>query len=472
MKILSTEEIKQRLIRLTNLEHLHLKARERITSLEKENLELKQRIKELEDKNKDQNTKIEALSFQFEQIKNKLFGKKPIVSHIFQRKEKKERDIFSYQRPIPKNITKVKSHPVSECIHCHQTFKKKWVKVFFEEDVPLPIQKIVTKHEVEVGYCKSCKRQSSGIAIPSKKSILGENVKKYVCVLSITNRLSHNQIKENVRDIFDIDISIGEIGNILQTEANNLRPEYQALKESVLNQMGTHYDETGWKVQKEEQGKFAWVATGTENFDTVFDLGKSRGKGNIENIGVGKVGISDDYGAYKNAFSEHQLCWAHPQRKLRDMAESGEFGKRKKKQILKTYRSFSNLYQNIRKKIGNDISTLPSSGFSTYLKTKFQNIFNQISEPHNLDPTPLSKLKTSLRKNKQKYFTFLNHQGIPMDNNKAERALRHLVIKRKISFGSKTQRGAETTGILASVIMSLKWNNPNDWFQKYLKLGI
>jgi predicted nucleic acid-binding Zn-ribbon protein len=464
VKILSAEEIKQRLIRLTNLEHLHLKARERIISLEEENKELKQRIKELENQNKDQNTKIEALSFQFEQIKNKLFGKKSIINRIIHRKEKKDRDIFSYQRPIPKKVTETKLHPVSECTHCHGELKKKWINIFFEENIPLPIKKIVIKHEVEVGYCKSCKKQSSGIFIPSKKTILGDNVRKYVCILSIANRMSHFQIKENIRDIFDIEISIGEIGNILETEANNLRTEYQSLKESVLIQNGTHYDETGWKVQKEEQGKYAWVATGTENFDTIFSLGRSRGKGNIGDIGTGKVGISDDYGAYKNAFEEHQLCWAHPQRKLRDLTESEEFGQRKKKQILKTYQSFSNLYQNIRKKIGDEISP--------YLKTRFQNLFSQISESHSLDPTPLSKLKTSLRKNKQKYFTFLNHTGIPIDNNKAERALRHLVIKRKISFGSKTQRGAETTSILASVILSLKWNDPKTWFQKYLKLGV
>lgn len=463
MSLLSENEINKRLIRLRNLENLHIRARERIVSLEKENKRLRQRIKELEDKNKDLNGKIEALSFQFEQIKNKLFGKKPEVLRIIQKKEKTKRDIFSYQRPIPKIITKTEPHPVSECIHCGEKLKRKSIKVFFEEDIPLPIQKIVVRREVEVGYCNSCKRQTSDMPMPSKKSVLGENVKKYVCILSIANRLSHSQIKENIKDIFDISISIGEIGNILEIEANNLRPEYQALKESVCTQNGTHYDETGWKAQKEEQGKFAWVATGTENGDTVFSLGRSRGKGNIDDIGKGNIGISDDYGVYKNSFSEHQLCWAHPQRKLRDLAESQEFGKRKKKQILKTYYQFSNLYQNIRKKIGNEISP--------YLKTRFQNIFNQISETHSLDPTPLSKLKISLRKNKQKYFTFLNHSGIPIDNNKAERALRHLVIKRKMSFGSKTQKGAETTSILASIIMSLKWNDPNNWFQKYLKLG-
>ena len=463
MKTLSPEEIKQRLIRLANLERLHLKAKERIVSLEKENQRLKVRIKELEDQNKDQGAKIEALSFQFEQIKNKLFGKKPIANRIIQKNRKKKRDIFSYQRPIPKQITDTQNHLIENCIHCNQTFKEKRIKVFFEEDIPLPVQKLVIRHEVEVGYCRRCRRQSSRIPIPSKQSVLGENARKYVCVLSIANRMSHTQIKENLKDIFDLELSIGEIGNILQIEADNLRPEYQGLKESVLNQTGTHYDETGWKVQKEEQGKFAWVATGTENNDTVFSLGRSRGKGNIEDIGKGKIGITDDYGAYKNSFAEHQLCWAHPQRKLRDMAESEEFGKRKKNQILKTYGSFSNLYQNIRKKLGKEISS--------HLKTKFQSLFDQISEPHNLDPAPLLRLKTSLQKNKQKYFTFLNHTDIPIDNNKAERALRHLVIKRKISFGSKTQRGAETTGILASIILSLKWNDPNTWLQKYLKLG-
>lgn len=286
-------------------------------------------------------------------------------------------------------------------------------------------------------------------------------MKKYVCILSITNRLSHTQIQNHLKDVFDLRISIGELGNILQTEANNLRQEYQTLKESVLNQAGTHYDETGWKVQKIEDlngGKYAWVATGTENNDTVFSLGKNRGHGNIDDIGKATVGISDDYGAYTKAFAEHQLCWAHPQRKFRDLAESKEFEGEKKEQILKTYRQFSQLYRAIQKKIGNEMSP--------YLKKKFQHVFNKISLSHSRDPAPLAKLKESLRKNKKKYFTFLNHAGIPIDNNKAERALRHLVIKRKISFGSKTQRGAETTSILASVILSLKWNAQKNWFKQ------
>ena len=460
---MTDEQIKQRLIRLRNLELLYAKARERIALLESENKRQKERIAELEKNDKDKGEKLEAMAFQLEQITNKLFGKKPEVFRVIHKKEKKNRESFSYQRPIPEKVTETKSHPVNECGYCHGAFKKKWTSVFFEEDLPLPVKKTVIKHFVEVGYCTVCKRQSSSIAVPSKKSVLGDNAKKYVCVLSIGNRLSHAQIREHLRYVFCLSVSTGEIGNILQTEADHLRPAYQTLKESVLNQTGTHYDETGWKVQKEEQGKFAWVAAGTDNNDTVFSLGRSRGKGNIEDIGCGKVGISDDYGAYRNSFPKHQLCFAHPQRKLRDLAESGEIQEEKREYCKDTYLQFSKLYKTIRQSLGNNISP--------YLKKRFQETFSQLSEPRALDPAPLAKIKVALRKNKERYFTFLNHPGIPVDNNKAERALRHLVIKRRTSFGSKTQRGAETTSILASVILSLKWNDPENWFQKYLKLG-
>jgi len=337
-------------------------------------------------------------------------------------------------------------------------------KSFFEEDIPLPIQKTVIKHEVEIGYCTSCRKQTSGIFIPSKKTILGNNVRKYVCILSMANRMSHSQIQDHLNDVFDLSISIGEIGNIFAKEANNLRPEYQRLKKSIQKQSAVHYDETSWKVQKEEQGKYAWVATGVDNNDAIFSLGRSRGKGNIEELGIASVGISDDYGAYGNAFNSHQLCFAHPQRKLRDLVESDQFEGKAREQIEKTYKQFSSLYQSIRER--------PEGNISSYLKKKYQSQFDQITENHNHDPTQLKKIKQSLLKNEDKYFTFLKYPHIPVDNNKAERALRHLVIKRKISFGSKTQRGAETTSILASIILSLKWCDPNNWFQKYLKLSV
>lgn len=452
-------EIRKRLQELRNERMLHHKARERVKHLAAENKVLKQRIKELEDQNNDQNHRIEAMAYELEQVKIKLFGKKPTL-RLRETQAHTERDAASYRRPIPTHVTDVRSHPVAACTHCTRSLTKKHTSTFFEEDIPLPIAKLVIRHEVEVGYCPSCKRQSSGIPIPSKKVVLGTQVKKYVCVLSIANRLSHSQIQDHLMDVFDLHLSLGEIDRILSTEADDLRPTYELLKQSVLSQRGVHHDETSWKVQQEEQGNYAWVSIGTENNDAVFALGRSRGKGNIEpHRGVG---ISDDYGAYKNTFQEHQLCWAHPHRKLRDLAESGVFNPREQKRTRETYERFAALYRMIRKKA--------AEGFSPYLKRRYSALFDAIAMSHARDPAPLARIKATLRKNQGKYFTFLAHPGIPLDNNKAERALRHLVIKRRTSFGSKTQRGADTTSILASVILSLKWNRPDTWFQEYFKL--
>ena len=60
-------------------------------------------------------------------------------------------------------------------------------------------------------------------------------------------------------------------------------------------------------------------------------------------------------------------------------------------------------------------------------------------------------------------FLCLTIDGIPADNNKAERALRKLVIKRKKSFGVKTMKGARTMEVLLSVCYSL-YNKDKDNF--------
>ena len=86
------------------------------------------------------------------------------------------------------------------------------------------------------------------------------------------------------------------------------------------------------------------------------------------------------------------------------------------------------------------------------------------------DPVKLRRIKQALLKNKEEYFTCLLYQDIPPTNNKAERALRHLVLKRKNSFGSKTQKGAEVMGVLFSVLLSLWWKKTKNFFKEYTYL--
>ena len=48
-------------------------------------------------------------------------------------------------------------------------------------------------------------------------------------------------------------------------------------------------------------------------------------------------------------------------------------------------------------------------------------------------------------------FVFVAELDVPADNNPAERSLRHLVISRKVSGGTRSERGTESKTTLASL---------------------
>lgn len=470
---LTEQEIKERLIRLRNLEYLHKKAKKRILKQDKEIHFLRLRIKELEDQNKEKDRVIETFRLELEELRIKVFGKKKDKKDKDdeepKERQKADRDPSSYRRPIPKDeeITKTEEHPIDTCPKCTITLTRKRVVVFYEEEIPLDKpQKEIIKHEVEQGYCNNCHKWYSSYAIPSAKCIIGQKLRKYVCYLSIVLRLSNQQIEDHIRDIHRVQVSQGEISKILEGEAIKLRPEYERLKKRIQKQKAHHYDETSWKVARGKQGNHGWIMAGTGTPEAIFDLGQSRGKGHINDLNGSNnnIGISDDYGAYKNQFTHHQLCWAHPNRKLRDLALSELLTREQHETCLQNYQTFAKIYAELKQTVKTTFDYDMTHEY--YLRQ-----ITEFAKPNSYDPAKLKTIKVSLLKNKEKYLTCLKFPGlVPLDNNKAERSLRHLVIKRKISYGSKTQKGAETTSILASVLLSLKWMNPKNFLNNYLLL--
>ena len=465
---LSEKEIGQRLVRLRNLERLHEKARKRIVSQEKEIKFLRLRVRELEEQSKEKDKTIESFRLQLEEIKIKVFGKKKDKNdEPPQKRQPADRDSSSYQRPIQDEITEEKSHPINNCPKCQTILTKKRIAIYYEEDIPLDKpSKEAVKHNVEQGYCSLCRKWRSSAPLPSARCVIGVKLRKYICYLSIILRLSHQQIENHIEDIHEINISQGEIQKILEKESVKLRPEFERLKNRVRKQPAQHYDETTWKVAKGKQGNFAWIMTGTETDEAVFMLGKSRGGGNLKKLNPKtEIGITDDYGAYRDQFKHHQLCWAHLFRKFRDFSESDVLNEKQKEICLKNYEDVSFIYEKLKRTLETEFE---------YEKTRryFLRKLIELSQPNSKDLPKLKTVKESLFKNKDKYLTCLKFpKSVPPDNNKAERGLRHLVIKRKISYGSKTDRGAETTSILASVLLSLKWMNPDNFVKKYLALA-
>jgi transposase len=372
------------------------------------------------------------------------------------------------QHPLDSSGTAHTGHILSK----HKTID------YFEEDVILPSEvslKTVTKHRVAAAYCEDCGEWLYGADVPKQQVTLGENVPKLVSFLSVVARFSYQQITEHVSLFYHIKLTDGLITSMLEKQAAKLRPAYEDLIESILAQSGVHFDESTWKMLIEKLGHYVWVMTGTETRDAAFFFGQSRGKGVLDKMlaplkksGKKIVGISDDYGAYRavEQFLAHALCWAHPNRKLRDLAESKTLPALTKAHCDKVYRQFNTLYRDVNALWAADISSEQRGKQRKVLEARF----TTIAKPHSKDPPELATYKDSLRTNKAAYFVCLQYPNIPPDNNKAERSLRHLVIKRKACFGSKTQKGADVLSVLYSVLLSLHWRNPDDYFAEYDKL--
>lgn len=465
-RALAKEEIKKRLIRLRNLEFLHEQQRFKIWNLRDENRELKKEIKALKITVQEQQRTIDDLKLQMEELRTIVFG----------RKKKKDIDIDddtappaaqvartseSYKRPVPNDeeVTETVPHSLNRCA-CGTEVTKRQIVVFYEEDIPIPAKKIVRRHIVEKGYCPGCKTWASAVALPNHKVILGANVQKYVCYLSVMCRLSFSQIQNVLLDTYQFDVSEGEIAKILNREAVRLRPLYEQLKVRIRGEPGVHLDETGWKLLLGGDKSYSWVMSGAGSGESVFLMGESRGKGNAEKLlGDNYRGfvVSDDYGAYKK-LEKHQLCWAHLLRHWRDVVTSGEIKEVQRSQCKEEYMTLCVLYDNIK------------LGRSMERYDEFAERLADLSVIKHDDPKKLVRFKTTLKKNIPNYLTCLSDPRIPLTNNQAERSLRHLVLKRKISFGSLTKRTAENLAVLLSVIMSLKHRFQSNFFGEYLRV--
>ena len=68
------------------------------------------------------------------------------------------------------------------------------------------------------------------------------------------------------------------------------------------------------------------------------------------------------------------------------------------------------------------------------------------------DPSAVQgKLCRRIKRFIKELFVFVADPAVPSDNNAAERSLRHLVVSRKISGGTRSQQGTDTKMTLASL---------------------
>lgn len=368
---LDETEIKQRLRKLHNYERvMYPLLKERSDRLRIKYRLLKKENEDLRMKSLKENKEIEKLKLQLEELREMQYGKKqrerknekiPLPGKDSRKGEiPRERTPESYRRPLPKpeDITGELRLELPVCPDCGGTLENRLEHISYREDLDnlemlLKNFKKTTKRIIESGYCRHCGKRKRSSEIPKQTVEIGQNMKAMIVYLHVLLGLSHKEVEQHLRTIYDFDVSEGMISRSLEEQSDLLRPYYRTICQDLYAEKGCHYDENTWDIQNGEGGNYVWVKTRVSSNKTIFWFGKTRGKGVAEKLRgdpnegnvKDQVGISDDYGSYRDLFENHELCWAHPHRKLRDLAESNMLEESIRKHCQRVYENYAELYE-------------------------------------------------------------------------------------------------------------------------------
>lgn len=474
-KRLSDQEIKLRLQEGRNYKRLYLELKIKYDEVVLENKQLRQ---ELLDQRQYFESIIETQAAQIAELQTMVFGrKKRDRSGDNDNKPSQPRGPESYRRDTPKDetITSEEHHAINACHHCGGPLTDKEEYVRFVEDIIIAALnnlakfKTTVKQTIERGYCVPCGNYSSAKDLRGHETTIGPVARTVVCYLVTLRDHSYSQVIALFWDLYKFKITDGEITNILDDKRLQLLPEYERLKDSIRASPAVHMDESRWPIQSEHAG-YAWSMSSTTSTDVVFKLADSRGAGNAKDLlGIGTkkpfrgIGITDRYPGYKNLFWLHQICWAHLQRTAKDLAHLKCLGDIKLHHVTRFYQKLAAIYAAIRAYQEEPFDEAARRAQADQLLKQTR----KLCAPHRLDPKKLSNLKAGILDYQDSLFICLTVDGIPADNNRAERDIKQLVIKRRKSLGSKTAKGARTLEVLLSVALSLYNRDRDNFFTNF-----
>jgi len=260
----------------------------------------------------------------------------------------------------------------------------------------------------------------------------GSQLKAFIAYLYYAGRVTENKIHRILKEI-GIIISEGEISNILTKEKSNAYAiEKQAIFETGVSHADyLNIDETGAR----HNGNNHYLHVVCNKLFTAFFIRQAKGSDTIKHFfGLNNEEqmdipiISDDAGQYIAVSSRHALCWIHEIRHYKKMNPFLSHHKSVLNAFLTELWTFYELLAQYKED--------PNKIKSLYVHERFDSIFSTVTGYGTLDER-IAKTK----KKKDELLLVLDYPNVPLHNNLAEIAVREGVIKRKISYGTRSELG-------------------------------
>lgn len=306
----------------------------------------------------------------------------------------------------------------------------------------------ITTESPGIGYISLSEEESQKFRL-TERTLVGPMLATFLASLSVRFRMSRGKIQEFLYDWASTELSIGAIDRCIREAGIACVPVVENLVEQLQEAEIIHLDETHWY----EGGKLRWLWVAITATVAVFHIG-SRRKEELSHLILSTfMGwlVSDGYRAYRS-HPHRQRCLAHLIRKA--IAVTGAVNQ-KAAQIGQW------ILEDLRQLIAAIADTTQAS--SRLIGSILGGLHRVCHLGKKADHAKLQELAKEILNDWDGVVAFVYHPELPPTNNEAERALRHAVIARNISYGTKTRQGSLAYCSLLSVIETCRLRNLNPW---------
>ena len=352
----------------------------------------------------------------------------------------------------------IKKHLLLSCPDCHSPLIKTPVSEIIKRQVfDIPRPKIeVTEHQAEVKYCECCKKKKTatfptGVLAPAQ---YGEVIRSLGVYYQYQHFIPEDRLQQLFSDLYGVQLATATLTNYNRVAFNALA----SFEESVLSEVKAakvkNLDETGFRVV----GKTQWLHVASTKTATYYHVSSKR-KSLLD--GLSGTVIHDHWKSYYNLEGvEHALCNQHHLRELKAVIEHDkEPWARSMTRLLRVALRCRHLYEH---------REIPDARIKRLVCIYDKIIRDGLGYHESLIPLPCKvkkgkqprrtghNLLLRLFHYKQDVLRFLYDPTVPFTNNDAERDLRMMKCKQKISGGFRSAHGAEQFARIRGFISTVR----------------
>ncbi|MDB5310922.1 MAG: transposase, partial [Gemmataceae bacterium] len=279
----------------------------------------------------------------------------------------------------------------------------------------------------------------------------------WVAYATVALRLTNEGTVASLADLFGVPMLSGGVGNLRHQAADRYRETYAALLAELRAGPVVHADETWVRTRGSPRKGYVWTFASPDV--AVYVYSPSRDGDTLRETLAGFRGvlISDFYTAYDALDCPQQKCIVHLVRDLNDDLAKHPFDQELKDLAVR----FGGLMRAVVETI--DRYGLRRHHLSKHKRDVDRFYAREVTAAYGSEQA--RHYHQRLVKYRDKLFTFLDHDGVPWNNNNAENAVKRFVSRRKgrEGTGAFSEPGLRDYLLLLSLYQTFRYRHLNFW---------